>query len=185
MKRALLIVPPAGLLALGLTFVLLEHTQAYRSPLSGSEPPSPRVAALDELAAWRQAKAAEEARLQELLANLDGEKMVTLGKGIVHGRGLCFNCHRVGAAGDGSQGPDLDGVGARAKTSIPGMTDIEYLTQSVYEPRAFIVEGYPSVMTPVNEAPMSLSELDILMVVAYLQSLGSDPTVTPETELAH
>jgi len=65
------------------------------------------------------------------------------------------------------------------------MTDIEYLTQSVYEPRAFIVEGYPSAMTPVNEAPMSLNELDILMVVAYLQSLGSDPTITPETELVH
>ncbi len=185
MKRALLLVPPAGLAALGLTFVLLEHTQAYRSPLTGPEPPPPRVAALDELAAWRQAKAAEEARLQELLANLDTEKMVTLGKEIVHGRGLCFNCHRVGPAGDGTQGPDLDGVGARAAARSPGMTDIEYLTQSLYEPRAFIVESYPSAMTPVNEPPMALSELDIKMVVAYLQSLGAEPTVTPETELGH
>jgi len=185
MKRAVLLVPPAGLAVLGLTSVLLEHTQAYRSPLSGPEPRAPRAAALDDLAAWHEAKAFEEARLQELLLNLDTEKMVMLGKEIVHGRGLCFNCHRVGAAGAGQQGPDLDGVGARAKTRIPDMTDIEYLTQSVYEPRAFIVEGYPSAMTPVNEAPMSLNELDILMVVAYLQSLGSDPTITPETELVH
>jgi len=30
-----------------------------------------------------------------------------------------------------------------------------------------------------------LSDLDILMVIAYLQSLGGTTTVTPETELSH
>ena len=185
MKKALALVPLIAVFAIVASFVFLDRTQAYRSPVAGPVPPAPRAEALRNLADWREAKAAEAARLADLLANLTPETMVTLGKEIVHGRGLCFNCHRVGSEGDGTQGPDLDGVGARAGSRVDGMTDLEYFTQSLYHPRAFIVEGFPSAMTPVNEPPMSLSDLDILMVIAYLQSLGGTTTVTPETELSH
>ena len=171
----------AGLVA---TLLLLDHTAAYRSPFAGSEPRPPRADTLVELESWFQAKAAEEVRIAELLANLDTSTMVDLGRDIVHGRGLCFNCHRVGAEGQGTQGPDLDGVGARAGERVAGMSDVDYFTQSLFEPNAFVVEGFPNAMTPVDEPPISLSELDALIVIAYLQSLGGTPTVGPETELA-
>jgi len=176
--------PPFAIAGLVATLVLLDHTAAYRSPFIGGEPRPPRADAIVELESWYLAKAEEEVRLAELLANLDTPTMVDLGRQIVHGRGLCFNCHRVGAEGHGTQGPDLDGVGARAGERIAGMSDVDYFTQSLFAPHAFVVEGFPNAMTPVDEAPISLSELDALMVIAYLQSLGGTTTVGPETELA-
>ena len=183
MNRILPLLPLVGLLAIAAAFTYVDRTQAYRSPVAGPNPPAPREAALRDLDAFRKRKAEEKARLEELLRNLDTEKMVALGKEIVHGRGLCFNCHRVGSEGHGTQGPDLDGVGARAGNRIPGKTDVEYLTESLYHPRRFLVPGYPAAMTPANEPPIGLNDLEIRMVIAYLQSLGGTPTVTPDTEL--
>ena len=37
-------------------------------------------------------------------------------------------------------------------------------------------------MTPADEPPISLDDDEILMVVAYLQSLGGTATVTPGME---
>jgi len=179
----LFIGPPAALAALALTLAGLDRGFAYHPPLAGGEPSPPRARALADLETWRRAKAEEEARMRELLANLDTPKMVEIGREIVHGRGLCFNCHRVGAEGNGKQGPDLAGVGARAGTRVPGRSDIDYLTQSLYQPRAFVVDGYPAAMTPADKPPISLSDLDVLMVIAYLQSLGGTATVTPATKL--
>lgn len=183
--KVLLLAPVMALMSLGVTLVALDHSASYRSPLSGAEPPPPRARALEDLAAWRVAKAEEEARLAELLANLNTGTMVELGGEIVHGRGLCFNCHMVGAEGHAVIGPNLDGVGARAGQRIEGMGDVEYLTQSLYDPKAFVVEGRTAGMTAVNEPPIGLSDLDVLMVVAYLQSLGGTPTVGPDTVLEH
>jgi hypothetical protein len=183
--KLLIMLPPFAIAALIATLVVLDHAAAYRSPLEGAGPDSPRAGALVQLTSWYEAKAQEQARVAELLANLDTATMVELGQEIVHGRGLCFNCHRVGPEGRGTQGPDLDGVGARAGTRVDGMRGVEYLTQSMFEPSAFVVEGFPNAMTAVDEPPIDLSELDALMVVAYLQSLGGTPTVGPETELAH
>jgi len=181
--KQLIKISPLAVVGLVATLVVLDRTAAYVSPVAGGGPEPPRVEALAELEAWRKAKAEEEARRAELLANLDTPTMVELGKEIVHGRGLCFNCHRVGDQGQGSQGPNLQGVGARAGERIEGMSDVAYLTQSLFEPGAFVVEGFVNAMTPVDEPPIALSDLDALMVVAYLQSLGGTPTVAPDTEL--
>ena len=40
-------------------------------------------------------------------------------------------------------------------------------------------------MTPANKAPINLTELEILAVIAYLQSLGGTPSVTPDTTLTY
>lgn len=171
---------------LAILFYVLERHTAYRSPLYGAEPEwTPRLTALKDLEEWAQQKAEEERRLAELLKNLTTEKMVGLGKEIVHARGLCFNCHKIGEEGRGIQGPNLEGVGARAGSRVPGMTDMEYLAQSLYQPEAFIVPGFNPAMTPANKAPIELSDLEILMVISYLQSLGGTPTVTRDTKLPY
>lgn len=173
-----------GLAVLGLALVALDREASYRSPLYGAVAADmPRRSALRDLEAWTMRKKAEEARIAELMRTLDTPQMVQLGKDIVHGRGLCFNCHRVGPEGRGKVGPDLEDVGARASTRVPGMNDLDYLAQSLYRPSAFIVPDFPESMPPVNQPPIELSDLEIRIVVAYLQSLGGTPTVKPDTKL--
>jgi hypothetical protein len=107
-------------------------------------------------------------------------EMVKVGREIMEGKGICLTCHTIGKAG-ALRFPDLGGIGARAKDRVPGMTDVEYLAQSMYEPMAFVVPGFPPAMPPVNQPPIGLTDQEILCVIAALQTLGGTPTVTLET----
>jgi hypothetical protein len=106
--------------------------------------------------------------------------MVKIGRGIMEGKGICLTCHTIGKTG-ALRFPDLAGIGERAKTRVPGMSDVEYLAQSLYEPTAFVVPGFPPAMPPVHEPPIALTDQEILCVMATLQSLGGTPTVTLKT----
>lgn len=181
---ALALIAPA---AFGAVLVFLDKTAAYTSPLKtlGAEPDTPRMQAIADLIEARREKEEAARRRAELLENLTTEKMVGLGKEIVHGRGLCFNCHSIGAEGGGTQGPNLEGVGSRAGDRIEGFDTTQYLAQSLFEPEAYVVEGFAPSMTPANQPPMSLSDDEILWVVSYLQSLGGEVQVEPTTELSY
>lgn len=111
---------------------------------------------------------------------LSTAEMVKIGEQIANGKGLCLTCHTVGRSGV-LRFPDLAGVASRAKTRIPGKTDVEYLLMSLYEPNAYIVEGFQPGMPPIHKPPIGLTDDEILCVVAWLQSLGGTPTVTLET----
>ena len=65
------------------------------------------------------------------------------------------------------------------------MSEVEYLAESLYEPNAYIVEGFNPGMIAASKPPVSLSDQEILSVIAYLQSLGGTPTVTMQTKLAY
>jgi mono/diheme cytochrome c family protein len=115
-----------------------------------------------------------------LSTELTTDDMVKVGREIVEGKGLCVTCHTIGKGG-ALRFPDLAGIGARARTRVPGMSDVDYLAQSMYEPNAFIVEGFNPGMPEINKPPIGLSDVEILTVIAYLQTLGGTPTVTLET----
>jgi mono/diheme cytochrome c family protein len=115
-----------------------------------------------------------------LAGEMTTAEMVTVGRQIVEGKGLCSTCHTFGKTG-ALRFPDLEGVGARAKTRIPGMSDVEYLAQAMYEPNAYVVQGFGPGMPTINQAPIGLTDQEILTVIAYLQSLGGTPTVTMQT----
>ena len=119
---------------------------------------------------------------QEILirADLTTADMVTVGREIMDTKGLCFTCHTVGRSG-ALRFPDLAGIDARAMERVPGLTDVEYFAQSMYEPEAFIVPGFNPGMPVINRAPIGLTDQEILCVIAYLQSLGGTPTVTLQT----
>jgi mono/diheme cytochrome c family protein len=119
----------------------------------------------------------EETVLSTELTTAD---MVKVGREIVEGKGLCATCHTIGKSG-ALRFPDLAGIGGRAKTRIPGMSDVDYLAQSMYEPNVFIVEGFNPGMPEINKPPIGLSDEEILTVIAYLQTLGGTPTVTLKT----
>ncbi|NIP18870.1 MAG: hypothetical protein GWM87_12480, partial [Xanthomonadales bacterium] len=64
-------------------------------------------------------------------------------------------------------------------------TGLEYLTQSLYEPDAFIVEGYNPGMPVIHKPPIGLNNNEILCVIAWLQSLGGEVTVSLDTTHAY
>jgi hypothetical protein len=114
--------------------------------------------------------------------DLSTADMARIGREIMNGKGLCLTCHTIGKTTGPFRFPDLAGVGARAKTRVAGMSDIEYLAQSLYEPTAFVVPGFPPAMPPVNQPPIGLTDQEIMCVIAALQSLGGEPTITMQTK---
>lgn len=108
-------------------------------------------------------------------------EMAKIGRQIMETKGFCLTCHTIGKTG-ALRFPDLANVDVRARTRVPGMSDVEYFAQSMYEPTAYIVEGFPPAMPPINKPPIGLTDNEILSVIAYLQTLGGTPTVTLQTK---
>jgi mono/diheme cytochrome c family protein len=115
-----------------------------------------------------------------LASDLTTADMVTVGRQLMEGKGLCTTCHTIGKSG-ALRFPDLDGVAARAATRVPGLNDVEYFAQSLYAPDAYIVPGFNPGMPVINKPPIGLSDQEILCVIAYLQTLGGTATVTLQT----
>lgn len=131
-----------------------------------------------QLVPQKEVQAPQETTLASDLTTAD---MVTVGRQIMEGKGFCLTCHTIGKTG-ALRFPDLAGIGARAMTRVPGLNDVEYLAQSMYDPTAYVVAGFPPAMPPINKPPISLSDQEILCVIAYLQTLGGTPTVTLQTK---
>jgi len=115
-----------------------------------------------------------------LRTDLTAADMAKVGRQIMDGKGLCATCHTIGKTG-ALRFPDLEGVGGRANTRIPGMSDVDYLAQSLYEPNVYIVPGFVAGMPVINQPPIGLTDQEILAVIAALQALGGTPTVTMQT----
>ena len=121
-------------------------------------------------------------REAELKKEMTAADMVKAGREIMEQKGICFTCHTVGQQG-ALRFPDLEGIGARAATRVPGLSDVQYLAQSLYEPNAFIVPGFNPGMPVVDKPPMGLTDQEILAVIAYLQSMGGQITVTMSSKV--
>jgi mono/diheme cytochrome c family protein len=115
-----------------------------------------------------------------LKSDMTTADMAKVGREIMEGKGLCMTCHTIGKSG-ALRFPDLDGIAVRAASRIPGMSDIDYMAQSMYEPDSYIVEGFNPGMPAINKPPIGLTDQEILTVIAALQSLGGTPTVTLQT----
>ena len=113
--------------------------------------------------------------------DLTTDDMVKVGQEVMNGKGLCFTCHTLGKTEGPFRFPDMSGVDVRAKTRVPGLSDVEYFAQSIYEPEKFIVPGFNPGMPVINKPPIGLTDQEILCVIAYLQTLGGTPTVTLQT----
>jgi cytochrome c oxidase subunit 2 len=61
----------------------------------------------------------------------------------------CGACHTLDAAQiTGTVGPNLNGVGSRAGSRVPGMTAEQYIEQSIVQPDAFVVPGFQPGLMP-------------------------------------
>ena len=94
-----------------------------------------------------------------------------IGRGGQLYRGLgCANCHERSISNlFRPVGPSLDQVGLVAGKRVPGMSAEEYLRQSITDPGAYVVPGYPDSMP--RGLARELSPEDLAALVAYLASL--------------
>src|SRR5215813_7471734 len=118
-----------------------------------------------------------------LAADAPAEDFVRAGQDIFYGKGTCALCHEIGKKGE--RCPDLAGVGERAETRIKeagykgkASSSAEYLVESVMDPTAYVVEGYQPSMPPVGR---QLSDLELVAVVAFLQSQGGEVMVNGQS----
>jgi len=115
-----------------------------------------------------------------LSADLSPEELAQVGGQIVTGdKGACLTCHGIGSVGP--RAPDLAGVGARAATRVAGLNAEQYFRQALLQPCDYVVEGYDCLMAGLA-LDKSLSPAEHKAVIAFLQSLGGEITVslTPE-----
>ncbi|MBO6573893.1 MAG: cytochrome c [Rhodothermales bacterium] len=122
-----------------------------------------------------------------LSADMTPFELAEAGELIVAGKGTCLGCHTIGSGADPSslRFPDLGGIGVAAADRVPGEDAVTYLAKSMYEPNDFIVEGFLPGMPVINRPPIGLNDDEIKAVIAYLQGLGGEPTITLATDLGY
>ena len=82
----------------------------------------------------------------------------------------CAGCHTFGPAGsNGTIGPSLDELKTQAGKIEPGKSAEEYIRESLEDPGAFIVQGYPNAMPSFKGR---LTDQQIQAVVDYLLETG-------------
>lgn len=81
----------------------------------------------------------------------------------------CRICHSL-EPGQDLVGPSFAGIANRAGNRVPGMTAEEYLYQSITEPDAYVVEGFPAGLMVPNLAEI-LTEEQIADLIAFLMTL--------------
>lgn len=119
---------------------------------------------------FQDKQAEEEAKKAAEEESDDGEVSVERGKTVAEDNG-CMTCHSI----DGSDmvGPTWENLYGAEKTFEDGSSataDEEYLIESIVEPGAKIVEGYPPSMVPYDY----LSDSEINSLVEYIKSLSDN-----------
>ncbi len=77
----------------------------------------------------------------------------------------CASCHSTGTAD--IVGPGLGGIADRAASRVAGLDAATYIRQSIVNPGAYVVDGYPAVMPGWSQ----LGEAKIDALVDYLMTL--------------
>ena len=115
-----------------------------------------------------QSKPPEELSLEG--GSVTPEQLVTAGETIFKDKGTCEVCHNIGQKG--TRAPDLAGVGAAAAKRKSGTSAKAYLVESLLDPGAFLVEGYPNIMPKADRPPIGLNRSELWALAAFLQSQG-------------
>ena len=85
----------------------------------------------------------------------------------------CRICHSI-SKNETIIGPSFYGIADRASERVPGMTAEEYLYQSIVEPNAYVVPGYPEGQMIQNFGQI-LTEEQIQDLIAFLMTQKEKP----------
>ena len=84
--------------------------------------------------------------------------------------GGCAGCHTFAPAGsNGTIGPNLNELKTQAGNIEPGKSAEEYVRESIEDPSAFIVKGFPNAMPPFKGR---LTDEQLQALVDYLLQTG-------------
>ena len=110
-------------------------------------------------------------------ADVSADELISSGEILFDGAGACVACH-----GLGTRAPNLltdhagtGTIGVRCANRVPGEDCKAYLYSSMVDPGAYLVDGFEPIMPDMRR---SLSNEQIWALVAYLQSVGGEVTVT-------
>jgi mono/diheme cytochrome c family protein len=82
----------------------------------------------------------------------------------------CAGCHTFSPAGsNGTIGPNLDQLKTQAGKLVPGKSADEYIRESIEDPSAYIVKGFPNAMPSFKGR---LTDQQIKALVDYLLQTG-------------
>ncbi len=113
----------------------------------------------------------------DLSGDVSPEALVAAGERVYNGAGGCTACHGLGTraphlltdhAGQGA-------IGARCGEREPGKDCKTYLWEAMTAPGAYLVAGFENIMPDMRR---QLPEDQIWAVIAFLESLGGEVTVT-------
>ncbi|HXH02980.1 MAG TPA: cytochrome c oxidase subunit II [Candidatus Competibacteraceae bacterium] len=104
-----------------------------------------------------------------------GDMLARQGRQLAQAQG-CLGCHSVdGSAGIGPTWKGLYGKSERFADGGSAVVDEEYLKQSILEPSARLVQGYPAVMPPYKFGDQELTAL-----IAYIKSAAGSGAADSE-----
>ncbi len=92
----------------------------------------------------------------------------------------CQTCHSVDGSKTAQGGPSWKGIWGKMETMNDGkevLVDAAYVRESMMQPAAKIVKGYEPIMPTFQGL---LRETEIQGLIAYIKSLGNNPTGGPE-----
>lgn len=100
-------------------------------------------------------------------ADVDGEALFA--ERVLEGRPGCITCHSL-EPGSVLVGPSLSGLGARAGSTVAGVSAEDYLRESIVDPDAYVVDGYSAGKMPSYWSDV-LTDAQIGALVSYLVAL--------------
>ncbi len=161
--------------SLWLVLVVLALVFALAACGGGAQeaPAAEQPAQQEEAAPATQAPAEEKAEATEAAAEEGGEQdLVAMGKELFNQNPLgtnagCITCHSL-EPGVQLVGPSLAGMATTAAERVEGMSAEEYIRQSIVDPNAYTVEGFPEGLMPAY-SDLSPEQIDAL--VAFLMTL--------------
>lgn len=91
---------------------------------------------------------------------------VARGRQVYLDRG-CGGCHTIEGLTAGTVGPNQTHLGTVAETRIPGTSAEDYIHESILDPSAYVVEGFPDDVMPKNYGEL-ISTDELADLVTFL-----------------
>jgi mono/diheme cytochrome c family protein len=116
----------------------------------------------------------------EIKEGIAQDELLKIGEDILFGKGQCMVCH-PNKPEPGMRSPAIAGIGAVILERVKNMevNQEEYIFQALVDTKAYIPEGFAPIMPPSQKL---LTEAELIAISAFLQSQGSDVTISyPES----
>ncbi len=146
-----------------MTAVVLLAGCAAMSSSSGTAPDTTTSSAVPSAAA-------APATPEPITGDAESGRAIFMGEREIEGFLPCATCHYVDPDKYILVGPNMSGLGARAGTRVEGLSAAAYLRESIREPDAYVVEGFPAG-TMNQKYDYNLTEEDVNDLIAYLMTL--------------